>query len=648
MMLADAAPWPAAMAARADAMLKLRFAEEDLEAPRRGVATYGRCGDGAGVSVPVEIDANGVARFTAGAGCTGLVVAVEPYEPLALAGGLRPGTQSLGEFVLRAAASADVRVVRESNSEPVSGAIVRVTTVDDESRFRPVVLIASATTDENGRTHVSGLPPYRELRVVAETPDGLLSSGAALRLEPRERGLVDPLEVPEPATLVIDAKIDEAVLAQFPSSYVASLIVEPADPARKQEELQQDSIKNWPATFGPLHPGRWVVRGFIIVDGTYSFAEFADLELEPGETRNIDVSVSPAVFAGTTTYEGAGIEGRILVEDRNGGTLYFNSDANGRFRIVLPEKGTYRVSAARMSHQGNVFPIGKIAFTDPSRPIDIEIPKGAEIEVRVRRGEEPAKRVAVKVSRRDESGLDYAQIGYGRLTSDEGEARFQYLPAGKWTLSVQDDVSRSGAEKTITVANRETRTIELELAGAAEISGTVRDSGGALVPRARVDCVYVGPAGNADRGFAISNGEGMFVIDLIAPAPSSALCAIIAPGGGVDAVSVRPGVRSAIRMRGSTGALSISGWKEGGSPESLWLVAPDGRAISVNAVAGKLGQFQPTLTIPALAAGQWRLVRLRSTRDWFALANGVGAALPSIGDVSLRGGTSELIRIPNP
>ena len=77
----------------------------------------------------------------------------------------------------------------------------------------------------------------------------------------------------------------------------------------------------------------------------------------------------------------------------------------------------------------------------------------------------------------------------------------------------------------------------------------------------------------------------------------------------------------------------------------VWLVAPDGRAISLNAVAMRIGRFGSPLTIPALPAGRWKLVRIESLAHWLTLAGGMGESLPAVADLMLRAGATETVHL---
>jgi hypothetical protein len=639
---ASSSPWPAASYPRADAHAQLRFVDDTLPAPRAGLARLRGCADGDEVAAPIEIRPSGFAQFTAAAGCRSVLLEFEPFEPILIEKSLQAGNQYLGEFTLRAAGSAEVHVVRDPGGAIVSGATVRITAHGDE--LREPVVVTEAVSDDTGWARVSGLPGYRELRVTAETPTHEKSDSAPVVVEPGQKVIVDPLAVPEPATLILDARIDEAFFARFPTARVVALRLQPFD-RHRQTETQQLVPADEPLRIEPLHPGRWLVTGVVHVDGSYAPVELDDLELKAGETRHLEKRITPNVFEGIVLEDGTGVEAKVTIGSRPEEILAFNTGGDGTFRALLPRKGTHRVSVSRLSAQSNHMPVGEVSFDDPSRRVEIVIPKGASVTARVRKGDRPVPHARVWISRRDSAGVVDPIITRGRETDSSGEAKFDDLTPGVWNFSAKLDHRQGSAEKSISIASDEDQTIDLDLEPGAAIRGTVRALGGAPLPRARIDCIFVGATGNPDRASDVTDVDGAFDIELTAPAPPAAFCGITGPTGSVDAVRLATGQSSEITMPGSAAPLRIDHWESVVDPDAWWLVAPDGRATSVRSVATKLGQLGSPLTIPAMAAGQWMLIRVESLSQGLALARGLGATIPAVDETSLRAGVPGTIQI---
>jgi hypothetical protein len=637
-----AEPWLASVHTRADAYLQLRYLEKEVQLVHSGVAVLSGCGKVDRVTVSIGISKFNVASFTAPAGCRSMVLHLDPFEPVISDRVLLPGDQSLGEVVLRSAGSADVHVVRDPGGVPVEKATVKVISAERPGETSTVV--KEAMTDEGGWAHVSGLPPYWKLLVLAEAPEGDRSETAVLRVRPREQSVIDPLAVPTPATLIVEAKVDPAFLARFPAARLGTLFVRPADPDRQSEEKQALSLVAEPTRFDRLRPGRWFLTGVVHVAGTSAPFELEELSLKAGEEKHVETTISPNVFEGVVTSNGKGVAARVIVEDRDR-KVYFDSAENGEFRATLEERGSYPVGVARLRAQGNVIPIGNVAFTDPSRRIDISIPTGASVIVRLRRGDSPVPNTVVWLSRRNTSGLVEETTNRGQTTNAQGEATFDDLIAGPWTFTVRRTDTGGGAEKTVVVESGKNLTIDLELSKNAAIEGVVRDLGGLALPRAIIECLFAGPTGNPDLETTAADEEGRFAIELIPPPPPLALCSMIGPLGEVDGFKAIPDQPVQITVPGATATLRISDWPAVKRPELMWLVAPDGRAVSLNTVAKRFGRFDAPLTIPALAAGAWKIIRVDFMPQWAVLANGLGFSFPALAEITLRPGTTKTVSL---
>lgn len=634
-------PWWALAHPRADAHFSVRFLEEELQPPRTGIVVLTGCKNVRRVRTLMEIKGN-VGEFMAPAGCESLILELPPFEPVIAARSLLPGDQSLGEYVLRAAGSADVRVARDPGGAIAAGATVRA--VSAEIPGERSTVIKEAVTDDRGWAHLTGLPSYWNMRISAETIDGDKSPGTELRVSPRQRAVVDPLLVPMPAALIVDARTDPAFLARFPATRLLTLTVRPADPERESEARQENLINVAPPyRFDKLHPGRWLVSAVVSVAGTYALVDLDDVELKAGDERRVEPTVVPNVFDGTVTSKGEGVGAKVMVEDHDR-TLNFNTSATGEFRVVLQKKGVYPVAVARLSAQGNIIPIGQVSFTDPTRSVEILLPDGGFATVRVIRGNRRVPNSSVWMSRRRESGVVEAISSRAAKTDATGEATFEDLPAGLWTFTVREAGEREGAEKTVQVESGKRAVVELQLTDTAALHGTIVELGGP-VPRARVDCVFTGASGNPDRAFTDTDTEGAFEIELIPPFPREALCSVVGPMGTVDAFRAIPGRSLSLSLPASTAAVRFPEWPLYSDREALWLVAPDGRAVSLGTVATKIGRFGAPLDIPALAAGSWKVVRVLSRADRLALASGMAASLSGLAEIALRANARETIHL---
>lgn len=642
---------PAAIAVvrdRANAHADVRSAEEGVELPRGGTAVLRDCvsakkGQSGAVSVPVEIRNGHTAQFIAPANCASAVLSLPPFEPILIPRPLHRGDQSLGEFALRAAASADVRVVTDGDAA-VPGAVVRVLTQEPDA---PMV-VTEAKAGADGWAYIATLPVMRNIRVIALSPDGDPSDTREVRAEPREKVVVDPLRIPSPATLVVAAKLKASVRAAFPASQVRMIFLrsremQPGDPQR-QERVRDEA----PVRFEHLKAGAWKVGAIVSVAGNDTFLDVDEIELKSGETRRLEKEIEPLVFSGRVTIGGQGLAARITLSNRSAASSvmpHFDSHADGSFYAILPDRGTYRVAVARLDAQQASIPAGDVDFDDPSRPVEIALPAMATVVVHVRARGEAVPNVLVSTSLQNAPLEQVVASGQLARADAKGDARFEQLLPGHWVFAVRENESGRGGEKPLAVREGERAEVTIELdERAARIEGSVRYASGQPVPQARVACYSIGPANLPARSAAETAADGRFTIQLAAKPAGPVLCSVVAPSGEIDAFTPTPDRPVVVQLPAATARLRISDWGRQYNAEVFWLAAPDGRAISLSAIAEALPRSGTSLELPALAAGRWKLIRLQSLSQWVALVGGQGTMLPGA-EVTLQEGETESVSI---
>jgi hypothetical protein len=637
---------------RADAHLELHSAEKDVNLPLAGKGVLRNCGKVNRVTVAAEIRQGKLARFTAPAACANLTLFFDPFEPIIIETRLKPGDQSLGRFVLRAAATADIHVVRDPGGEAVPGATVRVA-ARSEAFPRATVLIDEAVTGDDGWTHFSRLPLYRDLRVTAQSKNDEKSLVADLRLEPHGHAVVDPLAIPKPAELTVDLKLDPEFRARFPAAQIFKVSLHPSSPSIDRTEDHQQILKDETSVhFAGLTPGIWRIRTAIRAASTHAEVDSEDIELKTGETRRYLNMVKPLVFEGHVSAKGTRVPSRVTILDapRTGTPrLYVNSDANGVFYAMLAVPGIYSVEVARLfrsqTTQGVEFPVGEVDFSDPGRPVEIEIPQ-THVVAHVRESERPVEQVLVSaVLRRDGNGDVQLMEPPRMVTDSNGQAIFDNLMPGTWTFAVRDKDTGRGAEKTMTIKEGDDASVVLDLQWTTAIKGIVRDPGGTPLPFAHIDCAYTGVAGATVTAAGDSDGEGKFSVDISTPAPAAAFCSVIGPMGGVDAFVASPNQTLDVTTPASAGTLQIPDWYQQQHPGMFWLGAADGRIINLSAVAAKLGRFGGPLVIAGLASGRWKLLRIESMSQWAALGAGMSGSLRGMADLVIDAGATQTVKL---
>jgi hypothetical protein len=645
----DSAPSAGILLPRANPSLRLRSAEKDLPlSPAEALlAVFRDCAHAPDKRITVAMDMrkDGLVLLNAPAGCRSAVLSFQTFEPVVLEKPFSPGDQYLGDFLLRAGATADVHVTRDPSGSLVSGATVRVGAVSHERPDHAVAVVAEAVTGDDGWAHLTGLPVLRDLEVGAETTDGQKSVAASLRLSPHDHALIDPLAVPEPATLVLDAGVSEAVRARFPSARVEVVFIEMDDPSRRAPEERQQNVEqdSRPVRFDQLFPGRWRIRGIVKVARTHAMLDADDVVLKAGETRSVSAIFDPPVFSGRVTAAGKGIAARMTFRDPMSKVLEMTDSAgDGTFHLVLPKRGTYHLDLVRLPSQDDIIPIGDVDLTDPARPVEITLPR-SRITVHVHGDGRPVARIEVRLRLPHDGVAGVETDERVQISDSSGDVTFEAVAPGVAIVAVRESQGGRAAQRVVAVEEGKDVDVRLDVGPVTSITGVVRDAGGRPVSEALLDCLVPLEAGAVHAVSTSTDSEGKFSIDLDGPVPSGALCSLIAPFGTVDAFKADPGEPVSLTLPASTGSLRITDWGSHSIPGIFWLAAPDGRVISLSAVAARIGRPGATLTIPGLAAGKWRLVRINSLQQRLSLASGLAGSLPTGADVVIDPGVTRTI-----
>jgi hypothetical protein len=242
------------------------------------------------------------------------------------------------------------------------------------------------------------------------------------------------------------------------------------------------------------------------------------------------------------------------------------------------------------------------------------------------------------------------------------------VPAGNYHLIAGATGFAISTSGPMPVAATSAKELAVELRALTPVTGNVSDEQGnpiAGVVVAGVNAAIAPPLGtlselgvrhvglqwsaqtDKEGAWTLGLPEGTipFAIDLNATVSSPAFCSVTGPMGTVDAFKATVGQPMDVNVPAATGTLRIPDWGARKSPEVFWLVAPDGRVISLSAVATKIGRFASPLIIPALAAGRWKVVRIESLPQWMALGSGLAGSLHSFAEVALNAGATETIQL---
>lgn len=256
-------------------------------------------------------------------------------EPLAESGW--PKETSLGDLTLDPGRSLRGRTLDGATGASVGGVDVKTTVARKEGRV--VVLDEQrATTDEEGRFELSGLPP--------EGPVTLVARGAGYAPKSLEVGE----EAEEVEVLLGKGGRVEGRLCGRPHELARSEVQmerpglgDPREGARKPDAAGRfvfTGVEPGRRTFSrawfyesPLRPGSWAV----MMGGTR-----ASVDVEEGRTATLELGCAGLPFSGLLLREGAPLPNKVVVFTGPGESAPdAMTDAAGRFSTFAPAPGSY-------------------------------------------------------------------------------------------------------------------------------------------------------------------------------------------------------------------------------------------------------------------------------------------------------------------
>jgi hypothetical protein len=615
--------------------LHLRSGDLALTLPHAGTATF-HCPNDSTVDIPVEVRKDGTSLFPAPAGCSSVVLQFEPFGPVTLA---RPiaSVQStwLGDYTLYAAGEAGLHVVNDDNAAPAEAAVTIYSSTENNATLIPV---AAGTSQPDGWVYFDHLPAGRQLVAIARNGEGDQSLPRAFSVQPRMRTTVDRVAITRAATLLLEPRLDPAFLQQFPTAHIQAVVIEP-DQGFGVQKVTRD-VEESRAEFRRLTPGRWRMTALISTGATAQPIRGEDVTLSGGETRHLSPTFKPLVFSGRLSAGGKGFEAMVDIRgrDRTDVVPAVHTSAEGRFQVLLPRRDVYEVDV-RTNEPIHLVRVGEVTFADPEVPVAIEMP-AAQLLVSVRRGGDPLPAISVSArGDRDVSG-GIQNLRALAITDAGGEARLEGLLPGNWTVEARDDAGRY-ARKSLTISSDDPpASAELVLEKEPAINGVVRASMGAPIGGATVECVLSVEGGPAQLVSATTADDGTFSIERKAE-PGAVPCSV-SSFLGVQGYRFVPGETKDLVLPQRPAELRILSLPPVDRLSMLWLVSDDGRLVNVSRYL-RPGADSYALTIPALAPGDWTLVRVSSINSWTSLTRGEVSALPAIAAVSLRPGQAKSI-----
>lgn len=632
---------------RAEGKLRVTVSE-GAALPVFAVARYHDCLRNEQLVLPANVGKDGTLVVPLLVPCRSLDLQFEGFGPIVRSVSARGGEQKwLGEHKLVSAATAEVRVVRQPSGTNASRAVVKVLI---QSGLQSTVAVAEQIAGEDGRLVIRNLPASEELTFQARDAATQLAGATTVKIDPGEHLVIDPLEIPEPASLTIAPTFDSVFKSENPKATIFGIAVErkndkpPAD--RRTVNFNQKTTE---AIFSDIPPGRWQILAIVDIGGAAQPIDVDTIELKSGERQHLEPTIKPLMFHGEVIARGQSIAASLAIADSAGTSAIrrrVQTGSDGKFKIVLPRGGLYQVEVRRMIADAPALDLGPVLF-DPSSPsVRIQLPDGS-LSVQVTSGDQPVPGVVVTATTRvdnpDSSGV--SRITRRAKSDMAGHVVFDDLREGAWAVEARDDPSGRRAEKSAAISRSARAEITLELNEGSVLKGRIIDGRGVPAAAATVECVFLGSGDFLRAVRADADIEGRFSVQLPKPAPSVLQCGVTNGDGAIGAFLARPAEKVEFSLPPLTAALTIADWGEKVIPDRFWLVANDGRLFNLSWAARKIGRLGSPLTIPRMPPGEWSVVRVDSAATFGAIGRGLARSLPSIVNVRLGPGETQEIRV---
>jgi hypothetical protein len=616
-----------------------------LKLPPSASVAYGTCANHEQVKLPVAVSRDGAIALPLLVPCKAFTLTFNTLGALAVPASVIAGEQKwLGEYKLAAAMSAEVHATFAHT--PAAGAHLRALVLRDHDK----IVIAETDADEHGFGVLRGLPPGETI-FEARLGKSQQAGSTTLTIEPGKPAIVDPLEIPEPASIVVDADFDPQFRAEYPAAKLTGIILERESSERPRDTRNVDlSDGKHVASFDDVTPGRWLITAWVSAEDMTQPVEVETVEVGQSDEKHVDAKVKPLIFKGQVVSGGQGVSSYVSIGDPPGPNARrrdMRSTSDGQFKALLPRNGYYQVTVRRTG-QPEPVDVGQILFDAQSPMVRIELPEGT-LTVHVRSGDAPVASAAVVATMRADAadGTGVTRMTRRALTDANGSVSFENLKPGTWSVEAREPHSGRMAEKAATVSSSSPADATIELTDPKMFKGVVLDERGGFASGASVDCIYLGADGLLTIAHGDANDGGEFSIPMAEPLPARLSCGVSTASGAIGAFITPPAERVELALPPAAGSITITDWGEKVIPDRFWLASSDGRVFDLSWAAKKFGKLWAPLTISRLPAGQWNVVRVESAGALNTIANGMARALPTAAEVHIAAGETAKIHIQN-
>jgi hypothetical protein len=590
------------------------------------------------------------------AGCLELAVeagdfAPAAYHQIATATGRKT---DLGVQALSFGASLLTRVVADDGTPLVAAVSLLpaagvARALSDSYAGREVPALAEGRSASSGWVHLTGLQEGRFVLRVRASGRPLFVSDP-FELAARLELVLDDLRVPAPAVLRVHLVPSDDVASLQATYTVTANGLGPPDWIHGTA-LRVAAGKDNTAQFPALVSGRWQIRAMVrMSSGEFPLGR-REVNLLPGATT-IEMPVDGRMYHGHVTYHDAPLAAALDLRPVSRGEarspVYAESGADGEFTVALPQGGGFSARiAARKPALHTTLPL--VVFGDPSETVEVEVPD-ATLDGRVVDDQAKsvpkvlvtARQVADSPPSGDGQSGELISTDVETLSDEQGLFHFDGLGDGRWLLQASRRELRSDQVPVDVPAAPGQDAVTLVLADRDKVSGHVLSPDGQPVAGARVSVTF--PPGSglpiAAEAMAVSEDDGSFAVDRLAPLGTPVNVAVAAPGLPVTTSRRALDVGALeLQLAPSGGEIDLTlaqgSWSDFAA-NLLVLVADDGSFVGT-ATAGARVSSQ-VLSVPNLASGHWTLARIDSAAHDAALAVGGGRSLSPLASLDLRPG----------
>ncbi len=659
--------------------LEGRFlAPQGEQLPRRAQTLLRPCGStspmaqgGAGgeptTVIPASLDEKGELSTSTPAGCFDVAVSVSRFAvtrwtevKLPENGtGRLPVTHLLpgGAILARVVSGRDglglegvrARAVQDGELAALYGAVVRTGTLPESAGATPL----EGSTSPEGWVRLYGLRPGTWRLALTSKNRRYPSVSDPIALRGPEEVVVDPMELPPPASLTVHVEVGSSF--DDSGAEPVSIYARGADPSEPLFQMQLDGKLdgNGTALLEEIPPGQWTILGLVRLKSGRLFPVGEEtVEVPPGQDVHTTLVLDEPIFHGVVTSRSEPIAGALVltplpIDGRRKMTVRLHED--GTFTVPLERAGAYRGEVT--SDDGKILRavVPEVDFEDPDNKVEIALPTARIAGLVLDPEGHPASKARVEAASVPQGSGGSSQDGPPRdvrrhvRTDEDGAFVFESLSPGRWTLRATREELVSDRREIELGQNEERTGILLDLKSPSHVELLVTSQGG--LPQPGVEVFATMPSSSprspseAQRG--VTDGHGVVVLEEPERPEAGVNLMLRGPSGLATAkrVVLRDGV--SVDLSGAASELRIRVPRRKGIPgPELFLVSETGACLDPYWAGTRVPADDETtdwLVVPRVSNGRWRLVMPRSAEELFLVSAGRGLDLPGVAEATLDG-----------